>query len=69
MTDDRVTTDKRPITAVYLPDPFSWVAADDITIEAYDENGEMAPVPWIRVKQSGQVIARFHASKAVIRYD
>jgi len=46
------------------------VGEDGITkIEAYEENGQMAPVPWIAVYREGELHRRIPAREVVICYD
>lgn len=65
--------DDRPIQAIYLPEApeseFYTVGHDGVTkIEAIEENGEMAPVPWLEVYKREEVVMRSAARHWIIEY-
>ena len=80
MTDiEQVVNDQRPIEYAerIFPDvdgnTFCWTTREGRwkncdRIEAYWENGEMAPIPWLAVYRDGEIIARVGARGHEIGY-
>lgn len=67
-----LTRDSRPITIVVWPDEQEsmWKVGQGgcTRIEAYDENGSMAAVPWIAVFKGDEIVARFSAGQVTVGY-
>lgn len=74
-----LTQDPRPIEAVHFSEGGSFVVGTKVyhgavgeyritEIFGYDENGEMAAVPWVAVCAGGTVIARIPARMVSIAY-
>ena len=67
-----LSRDPRPITGVWFHDQENsgWAVGPRVTkIEAYDENGQMANVPWIAVfNPDDTIIARIPADKVTVMY-
>lgn len=67
-----LSRDPRPITGVWFEgeNAGGWRVGERCTkIEAYDENGEMASVPWIAVHNpDGTIIARIPARMVTVMY-
>lgn len=74
MTDalKRITEDERPIVGLCNHQnhtDVAWVGTDGITeIVAYEENGEMAPVPWFAIKVGDEIVARCAAAGLSVIY-
>lgn len=66
-----VVDEDREISEVHYPRSGGFVVGEeDITkIEAYEENGQMAPVPWIAVYRKGELYRRIPAQRLTICYD
>jgi len=68
-----LTEDNRPIDLIYLPqapeEEFYCVGHDGVTrIEVYDDNGQMARVPWLAVFKGEEVAMRSPAHHWIIGY-
>lgn len=63
--------DDRSIQAIYPARGGGYeVGEDGVTkIEAYNENGERAPVPWVAVYKGDEIVVRSHAAKWTIHYE
>ena len=76
---DRIIDDPRPIQAAQTEseeigarvDSVKSVKKDPVTkIEPYEENGELAPVTWLRVWKGERLVARLNVAKmAEIKYE
>ncbi|KKN04352.1 hypothetical protein LCGC14_1098310 [marine sediment metagenome] len=69
---NRIIDDKRLIERAWSAAPHEvgatvgWPLDDPVTkIEPYEENGEMAPVTWLRVWKGGHLVLRLNASLMV----
>lgn len=70
MDGDDLLSDKRPIKEIRWDNDEHFFRADGrILIEVYAECGEMAYIPWIRVKRDGVIILRVKASRLEVRYE
>mgnify|MGYP000205648070 CR=1 FL=1 len=69
-TPKSVVDEKRDIKAVhYERGGGHEVGEEGITsIEAYEENGQMAPVPWIAVYKHGEIYERIPVQQVVVQY-
>ena len=65
-----LSKDARPIAAIVWDGPeYFRVGQSDVTaIEAYDESGHMAPVPWIAVFKGDVIVCRVQADHVTISY-
>ena len=65
-----LSRDPRPITSVWFDSGHGWSVGERCTkIEAYDENGEMANVPWLAVHNpDGTIVARIPARMVTVLY-
>lgn len=66
-----LSKDPRPIRQINVAgDMQAWFVSHPpgIRIEAYDENGSMAAVPWIAVFRGDDIIARIPAQQVSIHY-
>ncbi len=68
-----LTRDERPIRGVYEfggDDETGWTVgrAGVTKIEAYDENGEMAMVPWLAVYIDNHICVRIPARRVTVQY-
>ena len=63
--DTVLSRDNRIITSVFRGDFLYTVGRGTVDhIYAYDENGSMAPVPWIAIVKDGKITVRFPAEHA-----
>lgn len=63
--------DSRAILAIHMPgDPQAWfrVGRGCTRIEAYDENGDMASIPWLAVFDGDEIIFRTAAAHVGVAY-
>lgn len=64
-----LSRDTRRIKSIAFEEDGSWqVGSSCDRIEAYDETGEMAHVPWLAVINNGAIIARVPARMVVVSY-
>lgn len=65
-----LSQDPRPITGIfYLNDSSITVGSCEITaIEAYDENGQGACVPWLAVFRGAEIVNRVPAHMVEVAY-
>jgi hypothetical protein len=69
-----LSKDPRPIQAIYWPMEGAGGyrvgdASGATRIEAYDENGQMAAVPWVAVFKGDDLICRVPADQVSVHYD
>ena len=69
MSTNRIIDDKRPIISAWSDSPAEMgaqVGHKGVTwIEPYEENGQMAPVTWLRVWKGDKLAARLNAASMV----
>lgn len=68
-----LSKDARPITAIVWPNetlsPHFKVGQSGVTsIEAYDENGHMASIPWLAIFKGDEIVLRTPACHVAISY-
>lgn len=68
-----LTKDDHPIIAAYWLEegPVGYrVGQNGVTkIEAYDENGDMAPTPWLAIFKGEKIVMRIAAANMSIHYE
>jgi hypothetical protein len=66
-----LSRDARPIWSVFWPVEgagFTVGQGKCTRIEAYDENGELAHVPWVAVFFGDEIVARIPANQVAVHY-
>ena len=67
-----LSKDNRPIHAIYWPgengQSFTVGTCGVTKIEAYDENGHMANIPWVAVLKGEEIAIRAPADQVFVQY-